>query len=64
MTAYLDNNIIVDIEKNVLLISDLNKLTERDISKFYYSMSHIFEANEITASTKSELEDLPVFGQL
>lgn len=41
MTAYLDNNIVVDIEKGDVLISDLNKLTERDITKFYYSMSHI-----------------------
>jgi hypothetical protein len=57
MTAYLDNNIIVDIEKGSLLISDLNKLTERNISKFYYSMSHIFEANEITASSNRELNE-------
>lgn len=57
MTAYLDNNIIVNIEKGNLLISDLNKLTERNISKFYYSMSHIFEANEITASSNRELNE-------
>ena len=57
MTAYLDNNIIVDIEKGTLSISDLNKLTERDITKFYYSMSHIFEANEITASSNKELNE-------
>jgi len=57
MTAYLDNNIIVDIEKETLLISDLNKLTEKRISKFYYSMSHIFEANEITASSNRELNE-------
>lgn len=58
MTAYLDNNIIVDIEKGTLLISDLNKLNERNISKFYYSMSHIFEANEITAYSNRELNEI------
>ena len=57
MNAYLDNNIIVDIERDVLSISELNKLTEKDITKFYYSMSHIFEANEITASSKTELNE-------
>lgn len=57
MTVYLDNNIIVDIEKDNILISNLNKLLESHINKFYYSMSHIFEANEITASTKSKLNE-------
>ena len=57
MIAYLDNNILVDIERGDLSISDLNKLTERDIKKFYYSMTHIFEANEITASSKMELNE-------
>lgn len=57
MTAYLDNNIIVNIEQGILSISDLNKLTEKDITKFYYSMSHIFEANEITASANNELNE-------
>ena len=57
MTAYLDNNVIVDIENGDISISDLNKLTEKNITKFYYSMSHIFEANEITASSNKELNE-------
>lgn len=54
-TAYLDNNIFVDIEQNSLSIADLLENIDKNIAQFFYSASHLQEANEITAQTKFEL---------
>lgn len=55
-TAYLDNNIFVDIEQNSLSTIDLLKNIDQNITDFFYSASHLQEANEITAETNSELK--------
>ena len=56
ITAYLDNNIFVDIEQNSLSTIDLLKNIDQNITDFFYSASHLQEANEITAETNSELK--------
>ncbi|PWI28899.1 hypothetical protein DI383_14335 [Flavobacteriaceae bacterium LYZ1037] len=56
-TAYLDNNIFVDIEQNSLSINNLLKNIDQNITDFFYSASHLQEANEMTAKTKSELNN-------
>lgn len=47
MTAYLDNNIFVDIENESLTLEILRRNLGVNLDKFYYSASHIQEANEI-----------------
>ena len=47
MTAYLDNNILIDIEENSLSINDLLKNIDKNIKTIFYSASHLQEANEI-----------------
>jgi len=47
MTVYLDNNVLIDIEENILSINDLINVIDKNIHTFYYSASHIQEANEI-----------------
>lgn len=54
MIAYLDNNIIIDIESGFYSLSDILQDIEKNISKFFYSASHLQEANEITADTLIE----------
>ncbi|MBD0833337.1 hypothetical protein [Aestuariibaculum sediminum] len=54
--AYLDNNIFVDIEQNSLSTIELMKNIDHNITDFFYSASHLHEANEITAKTNSELK--------
>jgi len=54
-TAYLDNNILIDIEQNSLSISDLLSSTNEKKIDFYYSASHLQEAKEISAETNKEL---------
>ena len=56
-TAYLDNNIFVDIEQNSLSINDLLENIDQNLTDFFYSASHLQEANEMTAETKNELND-------
>lgn len=59
MNAYLDNNIIIDIEQNNITTETLIKDIDININKFFYSSAHLQEAHEITGSTeeiKSRLE--------
>lgn len=56
MTAYLDNNILVDLEKSIITKNDLLKNVDPEIKIFFYSFLHLFEADEITG-TKTERED-------
>jgi hypothetical protein len=50
MTAYLDNNIIVDIEQNNLTKEGLLKNIGSNIETFYYSAAHLQEAHEISGT--------------
>lgn len=54
MKAYLDNNIFVDIENGLYSRSDILSKIDKNISKFFYSASHLQEANEITGSNPNE----------
>ena len=56
-TAYLDNNIFVDIEQNSLSINNLLQNIDQNITDFFYSSAHLHEANEITAETNSALKN-------
>lgn len=55
MTAYLDNNILIDIEKGLFSTEDLLKNINTNLNEFFYSASHLQEANEITAETEKDL---------
>lgn len=54
MTAYFDNNIFIDIESESYLLSDVISKIDTNISKVFYSASHLQEANEITGSNSVE----------
>ena len=56
-TAYLDNNVIVDIEQEYLRIKDLLIYVDSNITGFFYSSAHLQEATEMTAETKEELKN-------
>lgn len=53
MEAYLDNNIIIDIEQKKLSLEQLYKFT--GTSSYYYSAAHLQEANEIDGSNRNTL---------
>ncbi|MGJ8738782.1 hypothetical protein [Zobellia laminariae] len=57
-TAYLDNNIFIDIEQNSLSTEDLRNNVNMDLNEFFYSDFHLMEANEMTGKTKAELKNL------
>jgi plasmid maintenance system killer protein len=54
-TAYLDNNLFVDIEQNSLSVKNLLENIDQNLTDFFYSASHLQEANEMTAETNDEL---------
>lgn len=54
MKAYLDNNIFIDIESGSYSLPDILNQINKNISKFFYSASHLQEANEITADASIE----------
>ncbi|WBX72943.1 hypothetical protein PG913_08515 [Tenacibaculum pacificus] len=56
-TAYLDNNILIDIEQGLISIDDLRNNIDENITEFYYSSAHLQEANEMTAKTDVELKN-------
>ena len=59
-TAYLDNNIIIEIEQGHIKLKDLLKLIDNDIETIYYSAAHLQEAHEITGNyieKQSRLKD-------
>lgn len=51
MIAYLDNNIFIDLENSDISISDILRNVDNNITEFFYSASHLQEANEMTAET-------------
>jgi rRNA-processing protein FCF1 len=51
-SAYLDNNIIVDIEKGNISLTSIIENINDDISTIYYSSAHLHEANEITGTNE------------
>ncbi len=55
-TAYLDNNIFIDIEQMSLSTIDLLNNIDKNITDYFYSASHLQELNEMTASTDNELK--------
>lgn len=50
MTAYIDNNIVIDIEQKQYTKEDLRNAIDLNINKFFYSFPHIFEADEISGT--------------
>lgn len=56
-TAYLDNNIFVEIEQGYLSTENLRNNIDKNLTEFYYSSAHLQEANEITADTITELNE-------
>lgn len=57
-TAYLDNNIIIEIEQGNYSIAALIKNIDTEITKFFYSAAHMQEAHEIKGSVKEITERL------
>lgn len=55
--AYLDNNVIIDIEQNKLSISELSKNIGIEITEVCYSAAHIHELNEISAKDDTEFNN-------
>jgi hypothetical protein len=56
-TAYLDNNIFVEIEQGYLSTENLRNNIDKNLTEFYYSSAHLQEANEITADTITVLNE-------
>jgi hypothetical protein len=55
MTAYLDNNIFIYLEKGLFSVADLLENVNPDITDFFYSASHLQEAKEMTGKDNLEL---------
>lgn len=56
-SAYLDNNIFIDIEQNFLSVNNLLENIDNNLTDFFYSASHLQEAKEMTAETNEELNN-------
>lgn len=56
MTGYLDTNIIVEVENQTQTLEQIRNLSIPKIEKFFYSMSHIHEANEISGNSNKQLK--------
>ena len=56
-TAYLDNNIIIDIEQGLISMEELRNNIDENMTEFYFSSAHLQEANEMTAQTDTELKN-------
>ena len=52
MNAYLDNNIVIDIEQNNISKEILINNIDQNINRFFYSAAHLQEALEIKGSQK------------
>jgi len=50
-TAYLDTNIIIDIEQGNISVENLIKNIDTDIKQFFYSAAHLQEACEIKGTS-------------
>jgi hypothetical protein len=57
MTAYLDNNIIVNIEDNYITKNELLNNIDNRIVDIYYSAAHLQEAHEIKGIDENEIKD-------
>lgn len=60
MTAYLDNNIIVDLEQEKISKDLLIQSTDDRIKKFYYSAAHLQEAHEFSGSISERADKLKI----
>lgn len=57
-TAYLDNNIIIDIEQGITSIENLISNIDSEIKQFFYSASHLQEAHEMKGTPTEKKERL------
>ncbi len=57
MSAYLDNNILIEIEKNKCSIEKIKNQLDIDFEICFYSQAHIYEAIEMKTSNE-ELDSL------
>lgn len=57
MIAYLDNNLIVDIEQGKKNLKQIIENVDPSIDKVYFSSAHINEMIEITGSTETEKQE-------
>jgi hypothetical protein len=55
MTAYLDNNIFIYIENGSFSVTELLENVNPNITDFFYSASHLQEANEMAGKDNLEL---------
>jgi hypothetical protein len=58
MKAYIDSNIIIELEDNTISKNQLNENFENKIDFFYYSFPHLFEAYEISGTDEQKSERL------
>ncbi|KQS48611.1 hypothetical protein ASG38_05585 [Flavobacterium sp. Leaf359] len=58
MHAYLDNNILIDIEQNNISKETIINNIDVNINRFFYSSAHLQEAHEIKGSTEEIKERL------
>lgn len=56
-TAYIDNNVVIDIEQGYISKDDLLANVDSNLEDFFYSAAHLQEATEMTAETEEELEN-------
>tara|TARA_B100000508_G_scaffold132802_1_gene122092 strand:+ start:50590 stop:51345 length:756 start_codon:yes stop_codon:yes gene_type:complete len=68
MKAYLDNNVIIDIEKGLKSLDKIIEKINGDINEVYYSSAHIQELEEIKGETpeikeKRTIKRLNTIGQ-
>ncbi|MFI0426599.1 MAG: hypothetical protein ACH34V_06550 [Flavobacterium sp.] len=58
MTAYLDNNILIELEQKKITKEELIRNINPNITKFFFSSAHLFEADEITGLPSEKRERL------
>lgn len=58
MTAYIDSNILIDLEQNKICKQQLQENFGNEIKTYFYSFAHLFEAHEISGSEEEKAERL------
>lgn len=58
MTAYIDSNILIDLEQNIISKEQLDKNFGNQIESYFYSFAHLFEVHEISGSEEEKAERL------
>jgi hypothetical protein len=58
MIAYLDNNVLVDLEDGNMTLNTLLQNVDKDITAFYYSAAHLQEAHEMSGNSFEKQERL------